>query len=159
MFTNENVFQKWEASDLHGLMEAGSIKEVKTVLKPVNYSQYRKISQIELSRNVESGLVTIKIHASAAAREEGILTELAKSYKKNSQIKEENLNEKMKIKVPVLTITVPSGEVESVLKKASACEETMCKMSDQTIKSFASRMAKEAVESFINTFKKIKLIK
>ncbi|HEX4045846.1 MAG TPA: hypothetical protein VHZ76_09300 [Gammaproteobacteria bacterium] len=152
---SENPFQKWTASQVEGHLEKGKVIEAKTTLTPESWSQYRKITQYDLIRNLETNQITIKIHATAKAREEGLFDQLSTTYKNKAKTVEEPVTKNTKFTVPVLHITVPYTEMNAVLKTANDCEDKFYKMTEQRLKRLPEAISDSAVSNLINSFKRI----
>jgi len=152
----ERSSQKWEATPVSGLYRDGELSHAKTVLKPVTSSPYRKLSQIELIRDLKTNQVTVTLRASAQAREDGLLENIAAIFKNNAVIKEENLKEKslFPMTIPVLQITVPYDKVNGVLQAANQFEDDLCKMTPQTTQQLAESISDNAVNYLMADFKR-----
>lgn len=71
-------------------------------------------------------MVTVKIHATAKARDEGLFDKIAEHYKGASKVIEENITpSNSRVKAPVLHITIPFEKVSELLQITNQFEDTI----------------------------------
>lgn len=131
-------------------LSKGEITHAIAIWKPSEHHQERKITKISLSRDCASNIVTVKLNATAAAREYNIFGKIEGRLKgipdMTSSIIMEPLHGHPNLKVPVLQLSLPYEKLEELLQAINTFENNAYVTSELTIRNMIDSVSARPVE-------------